>query len=120
MKDYPFIKFALLFICGIVLDRFVHISIEMFFCGLLLLIILFFLYKKFNRPVYSLGFIFLSYLLILSAGLIIAGISRGNVFYLTENIFKQKNFTAWGVIKEIALPGADNYTFLLSADSLLI
>jgi len=120
MKDYPFIKFALLFICGIVLDRFVHISIEIFFCGLLLLIILFFLYKKFNRPVYSLGFIFLSYLLILSAGLIIAGISRGNVFYLTENIFKQKNFTAWGVIKEIALPGADNYTFLLSADSLLI
>lgn len=120
MKDYPFIKFALLFICGIVLDRFLHISIEIYIAGLVLLIILFFLHKKFNKPAFSRLFIFFGYILFLMVGLITAGISKANVFYLTENIYKQQNFAAWGVIKKIELPEDENYSFFLSVDSLSI
>lgn len=117
MKDYPFIKFSILFICGIVLQYFIRPNIWVYICGLTLLFFIL-LSKKSINPILNILFLILSAMVIVITGMMTAGYGKSGTFFLSENLYKQNNFICWGTIKNVELPEDDGTSFIINADSL--
>ncbi len=102
MKDYPVIKFAIPFICGIIINQF-YIIHPIFYLALLIIIsVLYFLFRIFQTK-YADGISILFYAVILLFGSLIALINSGDKSCLSSNIYIAKNLTAFGKIESIDL-----------------
>ena len=115
MKDYPVIKFALLFICGILVQPLIKLSLIFFLISILLIasiIILYFISLKQKNLILSVLF----FLLIILLGSFRASISAGDSL-ISENLYKIKNFSAFGTISEVELKRDNEIEFNLFADS---
>ncbi len=119
MKDYPFIKFSILFICGIILQYFIHPNIWVYISGLTVLLFIL-LAKKINNPLLNFSFVILSAIVIVISGMITAEYDKSGTFFLSENLYKQNNFICWGTIKNIELSEDDGYSFIMNTDSISI
>ena len=127
MKHYPVIKFAVPFICGIILNQFFCIPL-LIYPVLFTAFIIIFLLIRLLKLKYIQEVSLLLYPLILLLGLFTARINAGNQSCLSPNIYVAKNLTAFGEIESIDLlhygydMPADNrkktITFRLKADSL--
>ncbi len=119
MKKYPAIKFTLLFILGILIQKFFQVDVNFIYLlfGILFIIsfILFFFYKKLKFPV-ILNLISVP-LLILLMGIILSDLHYKNQNFLPTNILKEKNFTAYGKISKIELKRGEDIVFKLNVDS---
>ena len=115
MKDYPVIKFTLLFICGILVQPLIKLSLVFFLITILLiasLAIFYFISLKQKNLILSILF----FLLILLLGSFRASIAGGDSF-ISENLYKIKNFSAFGTISEVELKRDNEIEFYLLADS---
>ncbi len=127
MKDYPVIKFAIPFICGIIINQFYKIHPVFFLILLIVISVTFFLIRIF-RTKYADIISIPIFGVILLFGSFIASINSGDKSCLSPNIYIAKNLTAFGKIESIDLlhygydMPEDNrektLTFRLKADSL--
>ncbi len=118
MKDYPVIKITLLFICGILLQPLLRINLILFASSVLIILILVFsLFKTLKNKEIIISFCLL--LLIALLGSFRASIVNKNSF-LSENIYKIKNFTAYGTITWIELKRNNGIEFKIFTDSVLV
>ena len=117
MKDYPVIKFTLLFIFGIIVQHQCNIDatiIYYFIISLLLLAILF-LFKRSNSIFNQL--IIASSIILL--GMCIAVINSDETPELPRKIFDNKTSEIYGKIKEINLIQTDQIKFEVLTDSII-
>jgi competence protein ComEC len=115
MKDYPVIKITLLFICGILLQPLLGISIILISIAVLFLSVLLILYlPSFKRKDIVIS-IFLFLLIILLGSFRESIVNKSS--YLSENIYKLKNISVSGTITKIELKRENEVAFYLFADS---
>lgn len=117
MKDYPVIKFTLLFIIGIIVQYQFNIDatiIYYFIISLLLLIILF-LFKK-SPSIFGQLIIGSSIILL---GMSIAVINSNKTPELPQKIFSNQTTEIYGKIKEIDLIQTDQLKFEIITDSII-
>ncbi len=119
MKDYPVIKYTVLFIIGIILNYILPICKQNYFLYLgltataFVILIIFNFNKKLNPflqyPVYF---------LVILAGLFISEFQKPNYRYLPKQIERQNDFTAIGKISNIELSKESELIFYLKTDSI--
>ena len=115
MKDYPLIKTTLLFICGILLQPLFAFNLILFSIAILFISILVIsLIPSFNNK--NIFISLLLFLMIIFLGAFRAFVVKKNPF-LSENINKIKNFSAYGTITDINLKRDDEVGFYLFTDS---
>jgi len=113
MNNYPVIKVAIFFSGGILFSLTAELGVTtVFICGIILLI-LSLASIKINTSLSSL-FLFLTVFL---CGYIINK-SQKEPYILPQHVYRIKNLTAYGSIKEIQLLKEKELTFLLEADSI--
>ena len=104
MKDYPVIKIAIAFILGILLYKFYPVNLTLIILLAIVSILLYFialrskLFIKIKLPL-SLGII----LLVASLGNFYTGLNTKERNSFFENLYKEKNVTAYGIVKKIDL-----------------
>ncbi len=119
MKKYPAIKFTLLFILGILIQKFYHFDVELIyyiFAVLFIILTLLFFLNKNIIPSIILS-IFLAPLLIILMGIILCNSHYENQIFLPSNILKENKFTAYGTISKIDLRKGEDIVFKLNVDS---
>ena len=117
MRNYPAIKFTILFIAGILLHQFVQIDYYIFYIcvGVFLLLILLSVKIKIKKIQFiTLIFAFLSVILL---GNYLAEVNKNEVQLLPTNLYKQKNMEVYGTIKKLELPRSYETRFILDVDS---
>lgn len=118
MKDYPVIKFVLLFIAGIIIQRFIELdAIVLLSLEFFILILLIFVLKK---TVAELSFAasLLAVLLIIVAGCLTAEINTVNSFDFPDNLNREKNVRVIGKVNRIDLQKDYEISLLLKVDSI--
>ena len=117
MRNYPAIKFTILFIAGIFLHQFAQIDYYIFYIcvGVFLLLILLSVKIKIEKIQFiTLIFTFLSVILL---GNYLAEVNKNEVQLLPTNLYKQKNMEVYGTIKKLELPRSYETRFVLDVDS---
>lgn len=118
MKNYPFIKFAILFIIGIVTGSLLSVSSILVFTLIISSIILYILSKKiFNSEIHH---IILFSVFLISLGLFIQSIHKEEINSKLSSYQKEKNVSVVGIIKEIELKRDYEISFILQTDSVSI
>ncbi|MGQ9799163.1 MAG: DNA internalization-related competence protein ComEC/Rec2, partial [Ignavibacterium sp.] len=117
MKNYPFIKFAILFIAGILSGIFFPIPDHIIIISLCLAFLFLLIYKKYNSKVHL--YIF-KILLGLSLGVIIVLVNKNETKSKLSSYQKEKNVKVFGTIEEIELEKSYEVSFILQTDSLII
>lgn len=118
MKNYPFIKFAILFIIGIVTGSLLSVSNFLVFTLTITSIILYITSKKiFNSKILH---IILFAVLSISLGLFIQSIHKEEINSKLSSYQKEKNVSVVGTIKEIELKRDYEISFILQTDSVSI
>lgn len=118
MKNYPFIKFAILFIIGIVAGSLLSVSSILVFNLTISSIILYILSKKiFNSEIHH---IILFSVFSISLGLFIQSIHKEEINSKLSSYQKEKNVSVVGTIKEIELKRDYEISFILQTDSVSI
>jgi len=119
MRDYPFIKVAIVFVLGMIASEYFQIGILPVVI-VFLLIILFFVFRNQlrNRGYYSTAILIFTSLLIFAIGNLIASNSRITFNPALTEINKVKNTTAYGQITKIDLIKSDQLIFYLAVDSI--
>ncbi|MGB8316886.1 MAG: DNA internalization-related competence protein ComEC/Rec2 [Ignavibacteriaceae bacterium] len=118
MKDFHVIKITLLFIFGILLQPLFKINLILFSgSALIILILVFSSFKTLKNKEIIISFYLL--LLVVILGSFRASTVNKNSF-LSENIYKIKNFTAYGPITRVELKRDIGVEFSLFADSVLV
>ncbi len=119
MNKYPAIKFTLLFIIGILIQKIFQIDINLIYLLFTVLffisIILFVFYKKLKFAA-LINLISVSLLIVLT-GFILSDIHYKNQNYLPSYILKEKSLTAFGKISNIELKKEENIVLKLDVDS---
>ncbi|MGB5289043.1 MAG: ComEC/Rec2 family competence protein, partial [Ignavibacteriaceae bacterium] len=119
MKDYPAIKFTLLFILGILSAHFFYINFIIVIILFLVSVVLILIYKRFRDNFYFSFFVFLAAgFLIFSIGNHLAKDNESSFNPFLTGIDKVKNTTAIGKIDRIDLIKNNELIFYLSADSI--
>jgi len=119
MKDYPLVKIVVAFICGIILQKYLSFSPEIYFIIILSFIILILIIiklKLFNN--FTIIISAFGYLIFLTLGIFIAEVNKQEHILLSPNIYKYKNLTAYGTISNIELIREKEIIFNLDVDSL--
>ncbi len=119
MKDYPVIKFTLFFIAGIVLQSYFSfsLSLNLLIIGITLfvfLLIFIFEKKKSSQAVSSILLLLIGSFI----GYTSENIQQLNRCFIPDSIYVLKEFTAYGNVENIDLPGKDGFSFLLKTDSI--
>lgn len=119
MKNFPLIKFVLLFCLGLIIRQLFYIDISfLFLCGIILLIsslVLFKARKNFNIKTY---FNILQFLLIPIIGCLYLSISLQNMVYYPFEQTKIKNAIIYGEVTNIQLPKEYQFVLYLNVDSI--
>jgi predicted membrane metal-binding protein len=121
MKDYPIIKIALVFICGILLYPLVSVNILtviIISSALLIILIITNKFKVFNKIQIFLSII--SLLLIVMIGNISAQFSENHFNETLSNLYKEKNVIVSGNIDKIELIRENELLFLLNSNKLMV
>ncbi|RKY90857.1 MAG: hypothetical protein DRQ13_12110, partial [Ignavibacteriae bacterium] len=119
MKDYPVIKIAIAFILGILLYKFYAAGLTTIVMLAVISILLYFvalrskLFIKMKLPL-SIALL----LLIVSLGNFYTGLNTKEKNGFFENLYKEKNVTAYGIVKKIDLRRSDKINFYLVTDSI--
>ncbi|MFN3873254.1 MAG: DNA internalization-related competence protein ComEC/Rec2 [Ignavibacterium sp.] len=118
MKNYPFIRFAILFTSGIIIGKFIPIPIVIAYILILVSIVLFIISKK----IYYSKFLLLTSFVIFSfsLGLVIYSFHNNEIQSKLSSFNKEKNVSAYGTIKEIELKKDYEISFILKTDSISI
>ena len=121
MKKYPAIKFTILFICGIIIQKYFSININqlhiIFPILMFVTVFLFAAFKKFKIVVLLNSF--LISILIIVSGIIISDIHYKSQSFFPPDILKENDFTTYGRISKIELRRGEDIVFKLNADSVL-
>ena len=119
MRDFPVIKFTLLFIVGILSAHFFILDFTIVITAFIVTSILFLLFKKYRAKIYSNGLIFISSsILIFSLGNFLAELNGSTFNPVISEISKVKNTSAFGEIDRIDLIRNNELAFYLSTDSM--
>ncbi len=121
MKNYPAIKFVLLFITGILINYIFPVTIQNYFVYLALLFLTFisaiyFFLTKQKEIVSKIPI----YLFVVLSGIFITVFQKPNYNFLPVEIIKQKDFHAYGTISKVELIKESEIIFNLNTDSVLI
>ncbi len=118
MNNYPFIRFSLLFVSGIIISNLYSVSETIVIVIILFSIILFILSHK----IYLSKFLSATSLIILSLtlGLLTSLINRGEINSMLSSFIKESNVTAYGSISDISLKKDYEISFIIQTDSVLI
>lgn len=117
MKNYPFIKFAILFVAGILSGIFFSIPNHVLIISLCLAFLFLLIYKKYNSKIYLKIF---QIILGLSIGILIVFVNKNEVQSKLNSFQKEKNVKAFGTIEEIELERSYEVVFILKTDSVII
>lgn len=117
MKNYPFIKFAILFTAGILLGIFVPIPIYVLIISVCLSFLFLFVYKKYNSKTYLNIF---QILLGLSIGVVVVIVNKNETQSKLSSYQKEKNVKVFGRIEEIELERSYEIVFIVKTDSIII
>lgn len=117
MKNYPFIKFAILFTAGILLGIFVPIPIYVLIISVCLSFLFLFVYKKYNSKTYLNIF---QILLGLSFGVVVVLVNKNETQLKLSSYQKEKNVKVFGTIEEIELERSYEIAFIVKTDSIII
>ncbi|MEO8399148.1 MAG: DNA internalization-related competence protein ComEC/Rec2 [Ignavibacteriaceae bacterium] len=115
MKNYPVIKFTILFIFGILFHHFFVIEPLTFFISVLLLTFSLLIFSKLNTSKIFLNI--LAFIIIILFGNFLADVNQQDLGLLPQNLYKQKNMKVYGTIYEIDLPREYEIRFKLKVDS---
>ncbi|MHB1686024.1 MAG: DNA internalization-related competence protein ComEC/Rec2 [Ignavibacteriaceae bacterium] len=121
MKDYPAIKVVILFITGIVLQKFISFGINGYLIIALIILISLFVIIALDKQ--SKSKILLSIIIsitIIEAGNAVETIHLDSQNFLSQNISYLRNITAYGKISNIELNKAKGIVFELNSDSLAV
>jgi competence protein ComEC len=118
MKDYPVIKFVLLFIAGIIIQRFIKLdAIVLLSFEFFILILLIFVIKKIiTEGSFSVSLI--AVLSIITAGCLTAEINKVDSFDFPDNFNREKNVRVIGKVNRIDMPKDYEINLLLKVDSI--
>ena len=119
MKDYPAIKYTILFIFGIILNFILPISKQNYFLYLGLaatafVLLIIFNFNKKLKPIFQ----YPVYFLIILAGIFLSKFQEPNYNFLPKEFERQKDFTATGEISNIELRKESEIIFKLKTDSI--
>lgn len=117
MKNYPLIKFAILFVAGILSGIFFPILYYVLIVLLCFSFLFFLLYRKYNSKIYLNIF---QILLGLSFGVLIVHVNKNEVQSKLNSYQKEKNVKVFGTIEEIELERSYEVSFILQTDSVII
>ncbi|MEJ5262496.1 MAG: DNA internalization-related competence protein ComEC/Rec2 [Ignavibacterium sp.] len=117
MRNYPFIKFAILFVTGILIGIFVHIPISFLATAICLLIILFSFNKKLNS---ILLLTIIKVVISILIGIGIVFINKSETQSKLTSYQKEKGVKVYGTIEEIELERKFEIAFILKSDSITI
>ncbi|MHB8578827.1 MAG: DNA internalization-related competence protein ComEC/Rec2 [Ignavibacteriaceae bacterium] len=119
MKDYPLIKVAILFITGIILNKFISFTFTAYLILALIALILLLTIMVFDKQRKRINLLsVISFIAIVGAGNAVETISLSNQRILPSNIIYLKNITLYGKISNIELNKEKGILFELSIDSL--
>ena len=118
MKDYPVVKFTILFIIGILLEKIWEINTLIYFSlffGFCIFVGSSFRFKIFSKtaPFISTGL----FVMIILTGNYIATINQNHYQFLSPHLYKVKNLKAFGTVEEIDLKKSYEVKFVLDVDS---
>lgn len=119
MKNFPLIKFTLLFICGIILEKLLGSSLSYFyftFSLIVLFLFIIFFYRKFSwrNEVSS----FLISILVIILGQYVLFVNELSKNFLPDKYYSKQEIRVYGTIKSINLKKENYFDFILSSDSL--
>ncbi len=118
MKNYPFIRFAILFTSGIIIGKIIPIPIVIAYALILFPIVLYIISQKiyYSKILLLTSFVIFSF----SLGLVIYSFHNNEIQSKLSSFNKEKNVSAYGTIKEIELKKDYEVSFILQTDSILI
>lgn len=117
MKNYPFIKFAILFAAGILLGIFVPIPIYVLIISVCLSFLFLFVYKKYNSKTYLNIF---QILLGLSFGVVVVLVNKNETQSKLSSYQKEKNVKVFGTIEDIELERSYEIALIVKTDSIIV
>lgn len=117
MKNYPLIKFAILFVAGILSGIFFPIPDYVLILSMCLSFLFLLLYRKNNSKIYLNIF---QILLGLSIGVLLVLVNKNEVQSKLNSYQKEKNVKVFGTIEEINLERNYEVSFILKTDSIII
>ncbi|MBK7380115.1 MAG: DNA internalization-related competence protein ComEC/Rec2 [Ignavibacteriales bacterium] len=118
MKDYPVIKFVLLFMTGIIIQRFIQLDaiVLVSFESLILILLIFTLKKTVTEGSFAASLIVV--LSIIIAGCLTAELNKVNSFDFPDTLNREKNVFVIGEIKRIDLQKEYEISMLIKVDSI--
>ncbi|MBK7378119.1 MAG: DNA internalization-related competence protein ComEC/Rec2 [Ignavibacteriales bacterium] len=118
MKDYPVIKFVLLFITGIIIQRFIELDaiVLVSFESLILILLIFILKKTVTERSFAASLIVV--LSIIIAGCLTAELNKVDSFDFPDNLNREKDVFVIGEIKRIDLQKEYEISMLIKVDSI--
>jgi competence protein ComEC len=117
VKNYPFIKFAILFAAGILLGIFVPIPIYVLIISVCLSFLFLFVYKKYNSKTYLNIF---QILLGLSFGVVVVLVNKNETQSKLSSYQKEKNVKVFGTIEDIELERSYEIALIVKTDSIIV
>lgn len=117
MKNYPFIKFAILLVAGIISEIFFPIPNYVLIVTVSSSFLFLLLYRKCNSKIYLNIF---QILLGLFIGVLIVHVNKNEVQSKLNSYQKEKNVKVFGTIEEIELERSYEVVFILKTDSVII
>ncbi|WP_337865888.1 DNA internalization-related competence protein ComEC/Rec2 [Ignavibacterium sp.] len=117
MRNYPFIKFAILFVTGILIGIFIDIPIPFIAAAICLLIILLLLNKKLNS-ILLLTIIKATISILIGIGIVFT--NQNETQSKLTSYQKEKGVKVYGTVEEIELERKYEIAFILKSDSIII
>ncbi len=119
MKEYPLIKYVILFITGIILQKFIVINPLYLVILLIIPLTLFFPFKKYlNKSSIITLYSVLIYIALISTGLLNANLSQPDYNFIPGDIYKIKDITFYAKVEKVNLLKKEKLQFEISTDSL--
>ncbi len=119
MKNYPLIKIIFVFICGIIIQKYLSFSPATYFITILIFTLILFIVLKLklhnNTSIVISVFIYLIFILL---GGFVSVVNKQDEILLSPKIYKYKNLKAYGTISNIELIREKEIIFNLDVDSL--
>ena len=118
MKDYPVIKFVLLFIAGIIIQRFIELDaiVLVSFESLILILLIFTLKKTVTEGSFAASLIVV--LSIIISGCLTAELNKVDSLDFPDTLNREKNVFVNGEIKRIELQKDYEISMLIKVDSI--
>ncbi|MDO8549381.1 MAG: ComEC/Rec2 family competence protein, partial [Ignavibacteria bacterium] len=121
MKNHPLIKIVLVFICGIIIQKYLSFtSVTYFITILTLTLILFIVIKLKLHKSAGIAIPVFIYLIFIMLGGFVSETNKQEENLLSPKIYKYKNLKAYGTISNIELIREKEIIFNLDADSLIL